>query len=95
MKRTTSRRYAHERTGAAMPAYVHRGYVIEKARRDWDARAYRGTAGNPTRREWWEVRRQGSRTLPGVSIGRVLHEADTLRECRAWVDAQAAGGGPQ
>ncbi len=69
-----------------MPAYVVGGYVIEKARRDWDARPYRGSATNPSQREWWEVRRQGSRTLPGVSIGELLFYAFTLRECLLWVE---------
>lgn len=86
MQRTYSRRYEHERTGEPLPAYVYRGFVIEKARRDWDARPYRGSAGNPTAREWWEVRRQGSRTQPGVSIGRMLHQDDTRRGCREWID---------
>jgi hypothetical protein len=72
-----------------MPAYVVDGFVIEKARRDWDARPFRGSAGNPDRREWWEVRRQGSRTQAGVSIGPLLHQANTLRECREWVGLQA------
>ena len=70
-----------------MPAYVIGGYVVEKNRRDWDARSYHGSAGNPDVREWWEVRRQGSRMQPGVSIGRVaLYEADTLRECLGWIE---------
>lgn len=86
MKALESRRFFHERTGEPMPAYVIGGYVVEKARRDWDARPYRGSAGNPTRREWWEVRRQGSRTHPGVSIGRLpLFWAWTLRECKDWI----------
>lgn len=89
MRALESRRFFHERTGDPMPAYVYRGFVIEKARRDWDARPYRGSAGNPRKREWWEVRRQGSRMQPGVSIGRfALHDAFTLRECREWVDEQ-------
>lgn len=83
-----SRRYFHERTGAAMPAYVIDGYVVDKARRDWDARPYGGSAGNPDRREWWEVRRQGSKTLPGVGVGRLLFQADTRRECEAWIEAR-------
>lgn len=88
MKRARSLRYFHERTGAALPAYVLGDYVIEKARRDWDARGYRGSAGNPRHREWWEVRRQHSRGKPGASFGPLLHEANTLRECRAWVEGQ-------
>lgn len=85
-RRYDSRRYLHERTGDPMPAYVVGEYVVEKARRDWDARPYRGSAGNPDRREWWEVRRQGASTQPGVSIGRLLHHADTLRECLDWIE---------
>lgn len=85
--RYQSRRYFHERTGEPMPAYVIDGFVVEKARRDWDARPFRGTVGNPTSREWWEVRRQGARTQPGVSLGDALHEASTLRECIAWIEA--------
>jgi hypothetical protein len=87
-QRYESRRYAHERTGEPMPAYVVGGYVIEKARRDWDARPYRGSTGNPTRRERWEVRRQGARTQPGVAIGPLLHEANTLRECLLFLDLE-------
>lgn len=89
--RYNSRRFSHERTGDPMPAYVVAGYVVEKNRRDWDARPYRGSAGNPDRREWWEVRRQGSNVLPGVSIDRhPLFTADTLRDCIAWVAAVLA-----
>lgn len=84
-RRYESRRYFHERTGEAMPAYVVGAYVVEKARRDWDARPYRGAAGNPDRREWWEVRRQGTKLRPGVSLGRLLYSADTLRECLQWI----------
>lgn len=87
IKALESRRFFHERTGEPMSAYVIGDYVVEKARRDWDARPYRGSAGNPTTREWWEVRRQGSLTQPGVSIGPLLFTADTLRECRAWIKA--------
>lgn len=51
--RYDSRRYEHERTGEPMPAYVIGdfpldAYVVEKARRSWDARPFRGSAGNPT-----------------------------------------------
>ena len=71
-----------------MSAYVVGEYVIEKARRDWDARPYRGSAGNPDRREWWEVRRQGTRLYPGCSIGPLLHDATTLRDCLQWIESQ-------
>lgn len=87
--RYDSRRYFHERTGAPLSAYVVGGYVVEKARRDWDARPYRGSAGNPTEREWWEVRRQGSLTQPGVSIGKLLYQGATLRDCVRWIGEQA------
>lgn len=88
-RRYESRRYEHERTGEPMPAYVVGDYVVEKNRRSWDARPFRGSTGNPDRREWWEVRRQGSHTQPGVSIGRhPLHEANTLRECIQWIEDQ-------
>lgn len=84
-RRYDSKRYYHERTGEPLPAYVVGGYVIEKARRDWDARPYRGSAGNPRRREWWEVRRAHSRAHPGYSIGPPLYDADTLTACLRWV----------
>lgn len=87
MKALASRRYEHERTGEALPAYVINGYVVEKARRDWDGRST-GPGGrglSPGPREWWEVRRQGSQTQAGVSIGRLLFQADTFRECKDWV----------
>lgn len=89
MKAFASRRYAHERTGEPMPAYVIGRYVVEKARRDWNHRV----PGQPVEmwagpKEWWEVRRQGTATLPGVSIGRhPLYDAKTLRECREWIEA--------
>lgn len=88
--RTYSRRYSHERTGEPMPAYVISGYVAERARRDWDARAagLRGSAGNPQHREWWEVRQQGTRMYPGCSVGPLLFDALTLRECREWIAAR-------
>jgi len=85
--RYDSRRFFHERTGKAMPAYVIGEYVVEKARRDWDARPFRGSAGNPTSHEWWEVRRLGSNAHPGCSVGRdPLYEGDTLRECIEWIE---------
>lgn len=87
-RRYDSRRYFHERTGDPMPAYVVGEYVVEKARRDWDARPYRGSTGNPRQREWWEVRRQGFATQPGVTVGKLLFEADTRSECLRWVEAQ-------
>lgn len=87
-RRYESRRYEHEKTGEAMPAYVIGEFVVEKNRRDWDARPYRGSAGNPDVREWWEVRRQGARTQPGVSVGELLFQANTLRECRQWIETQ-------
>lgn len=87
MIRTYSRRFFHERTGEPLPAYVLDGYVIEKARRDWDHRVYGQSAATWSGpKEWWEVRRQGSHTLPGVSIGRhPLFVANTRRECVAWI----------
>lgn len=94
-RRYESRRFEHERTGEPLSAYVVGdypldAYVVEQARRDWDARPYRGSAGNPTRRAWWEVRRQGSNLRPGCSIGRfALFTADTLAECLAWIEAQS------
>ena len=84
-RRYESRRFHHERTGEPMPAYVVCGFVVEKARRDWDARGFRGSAGNPTVREWWEVRRQHSQAGPGVSVGPLLFDADRLRDCLAWI----------
>lgn len=88
-RRYDSRRFEDHRTGDPMPAYVvGEWYVVEKARRDWDARPYRGSTGNPDRREWWEVRRQGSLTQPGVSIGDLLYHAFTLRECLQWIGEQ-------
>lgn len=87
--RFDSRRFFHERTGEPMPAYVVGEFVIEKARRDWDARPFRGSAGNPTKREWWEVRRQGSNAHSGCSVGRnPLFVGDTLMECLAWIGEQ-------
>lgn len=32
--------------------------------------------------------RQHTGALPGVSVGEELFEADTLRECLAWIEAQ-------
>jgi hypothetical protein len=84
-----SRRYAHERTGEPLPAYVIGGYVVEKNRRDWDHRVPGQNVemwAGP--KEWWEVRRQGSLTQPGVSIGPKLYDARTLRECREWIKEQ-------
>jgi hypothetical protein len=72
-----------------MPAYVVGRYVVEKARRDWDARPYRGSTGNPDKREWWEVRLQGSLTQPGVSIGNLIYQGDTLGDCLRWIGKQA------
>lgn len=91
-RRYDSRRFEHELTGEPMPAYVVGGYVVEKNRRDWNHRV----PGQPAEawagaKEWWEVRRQGSLTQPGVSIGRhPLHTGDTLRECVEWVEARSA-----
>lgn len=71
-----------------MPAYVVSGFVIEKARRDWNHRvAGQNAASWAGPKEWWEVRRQGSNTLPGVSIGKLLWDDETLRECIAWIEA--------
>lgn len=90
MKALASRHYQHERTGEPMPAYVVGEYVIEKARRDWDGRSTgpggRGLHVGP--REWWEVRRQGSHTHPGISVGKLLYAADTFSECKEWVSNQ-------
>jgi len=88
-RRYSSRRFFHERTGDPMPAYVVGGYVIEKNRRDWNHRvAGQAAARWAGPKEWWEVRRQGSHTHPGVSIGKSLFEGDTLRECLVWVEGQ-------
>lgn len=91
--RSYSRRFV-DAHGDPMPAYQIGGYVAEKNRRDWDGRSSgtggRGFSSGP--KEWWEVRRAGDAAVfrPGVSLGRLpLFEADTLRECRAWIAAQA------
>lgn len=85
-RRYDSRRFFREPAGEPMPAYVVGEYVIEKARRDWNHLVPGQSAATwAGPKEWWEVRRQGSATQPGVSIGKLLYAGATLHECVRWV----------
>ena len=63
--------------------YLHPGgFTIWRRVRDWDARPYRGSAGNPQSKITWNVIRSGT------SPRRVLESFYTLREARQWCDDQ-------
>lgn len=68
------------RTSDGGTRYWHpHGYYIRQLIRDWDARGYRSSAGNPTSKVSWEIR-DGFSSRPGPVF-------DTLREAREWCDS--------
>jgi len=68
--------------GPGTGLYWHLGFILKKHVRDWDARGYRSSTGNPRSKITWTARKQHAPKYTEQMF-------DTRRDAVTWIEREA------